>query len=577
MSSRSKSATLKDSAAIIGFEAKRWLAADSRSAAEAAEATTWTRRTRAERDNLPDGAAQWGSPMGNRGSAEQYKRIVQGLIFLKYISQTFEEHRVKLPAGEGDYAGFDPEDEDPDAPSVARQIVAGTPKVERGGANQCKAENVFWVPIDARWSHLHSPSGRGRSEAEAEGSQNTHRSVDLPGRVYKYFLNRFASTEGKNSGQFYTPSCVVRSLVEMLAPYMGCIYDPACRSGGIFVQSEKLVESHGGTIGDISMYGQDKWARRQRPFGLALRTRRVRLRRQQPKQSNAITRGPAIMNLATRRIEADIGKEHDDTFRNVQRPDLRVGYVIAKPPFNDSDWFRNDDDVRWQWSGALWTTRQGFPEVGRGGGHPFGVPPKGNGNFGWVQHFIPKLAPQGLTGVDFVCLRYAPAALANGSMSSNRSGGGDIRAAIIEAGRVSCMVTLPGRLFYSTQIPVCLWFIAKEKRSAAANTRAAPTRDRRKHTLFVDARKLGTLTNRVRDADLERIITTSHAWRSSPENLKLEIENWVGSCYSVHDFGIASRTIADIEQSRGALSKATRRITPTRNFGFRLSCNVMSR
>jgi type I restriction enzyme M protein len=240
----------------------------------------------------------------------------------------------------------------------------------------------------------------------------------------------------------------------MLAPYKGRIYDPACGSGGMFVQSEKFVESHGGKLGDISIYGQE---------------------------SNATTRRLAVMNLALRGIEADFGPEHADTFRRDLHPDLRADYVLANPPFNDSDWFRKDDDVRWQ----------------------FGVPPKGNANFAWVQHFIHHLAPQGMAG--FV--------LANGSMSSNQSGEGDIRRALIEADLVDCMVALPGQLFYSTQIPVCLWFLAKNKNADAKRG----FRDRRKQTLFIDARKLGTLIDRVHreliDADLEKITSTYHAWR----------------------------------------------------------------
>jgi type I restriction enzyme M protein len=499
--------------------------------------------------------------------ANQYKHVVLGLIFLsraerdrsrasvtrrasrglrvKYISDSFEEHHAKLLEGKGDYAGANPEDPD-----------------------EYKAENVFWVPADARWYHLQasakqstigktvddamdaierhnprlkdvlpkdyarpaldkhrlgelidligtialvSPSpqpgakpGRragdeGRQGDEGQASPKTHRSVDILGRVYEYFLTMFASAEGKNGGQFYTPSCVVRLLVEMLAPYKGRIYDPACGSGGMFVQSEKFVESHGGKLGDISIYGQDKWARRQRSFGLAKRARRVRLRRQQPKQSNATTRRLAIVNLAIRGSEADIGKEQADTFRRDLHPDLRADYVLANPPFNDSDWFRKDDDVRWQ----------------------FGVPPRGNANFAWVQHFIHHLAPQGMAG--FV--------LANGSMSSNQSGEGDIRRALIEADLVDCMVALPGQLFYSTQIPVCLWFIARDKSGGKPSTRPAghPSppgkrdgdegrlRDRRGETLFIDARKLGTLIDRVHreltDADLEKITSTYHAWR----------------------------------------------------------------
>ncbi|MCX6975876.1 MAG: N-6 DNA methylase, partial [Verrucomicrobia bacterium] len=254
-----------------------------------------------------------------------------------------------------------------------------------------------------------------------------------------------------NGGQFYTPSCVVRVLVEMLAPYKGRIYDPCCGSGGMFVQSEKFVEAHGGKIGDISIYGQE---------------------------SNSTTRRLAVMNLALRGIEADFGVEHADTFRRDLHPDLRADFVIANPPFNDSDWFRKDDGVRWQ----------------------YGVPPKGNANFAWVQHFIHHLAPNGFAG--FV--------LANGSMSSNQSGEGEIRKALIQADLVDCMVAMPGQLFYSTQIPVCLWFLAKNKNDGKR-------RKRKGETLFIDARKLGTLVDRVHrdllDVDIAKITGTYHAWR----------------------------------------------------------------
>ncbi len=460
-----------DSTAHLGFEAKLWLTADK---------------------------------LRNNMDAAEYKHVVLGLIFLKYISDTFEEHRAKLIKGEGDYEGANPEDPD-----------------------EYQAENVFWVPADARWSHLQAaarqptigktlddamvaierdnprlkgvlPKDYARPgldkqrlgelidviatielTAAGEGANvdnRTHRSVDLLGRVYEYFLTRFASAEGKNGGQFYTPSCVVRCLVEMLEPYKGRIYDPCCGSGGMFVQSEKFVESHGGKLGDISIYGQE---------------------------SNATTRRLAVMNLALRGIEADFGPEHADSFRRDLHPDLRADYVLANPPFNDSDWYRKDDDVRWR----------------------FGVPPKGNANFAWVQHFIHHLAPSGLAG--FV--------LANGSMSSNQSGEGDIRRALIEADLVDCMVALPGQLFYSTQIPVCLWFLAKDKSGRPPSTRPgghpSPSgrrdgdegkqlRDRRGETLFIDARKLGTLIDRVHreltDADLQKIAGTYHAWRGDP-------------------------------------------------------------
>ncbi len=442
---KAKTMSAEKSSANIGFEAKLWLAADK---------------------------------LRNNMDAAEYKHVVLGLIFLKYISDTFEEHREKLVAGVGDYQSANPEDQD-----------------------EYKAENVFWVPKDSRWSHLQAsakqptigklvddamvaierdnprlkgvlPKDYARPSLDkhrlgelidliatisltaASEGEKTHRSVDLLGRVYEYFLTRFASAEGKNGGQFYTPSCVVRCLVEMLGPYKGRIYDPCCGSGGMFVQSEKFVESHGGKLGDISIYGQE---------------------------SNATTRRLAVMNLALRGIDADFGPEHADTFRRDLHPDLRADYVLANPPFNDSDWYRKDDDVRWQ----------------------FGVPPKGNANFAWVQHFIHHLAPHGMAG--FV--------LANGSMSSNQSGEGEIRQKLIEADLVDCMVALPGQLFYSTQIPVCLWFLAKNKNADAKRG----FRDCRKHTLFIDARKLGTLIDRVHreltDADLQKITSTYHAWR----------------------------------------------------------------
>ena len=429
-----------DSSANLGFEAKLWLAADK---------------------------------LRNNMDAAEYKHVVLGLIFLKYISDTFDEHHAKLVAGKGDYKGADPEDKD-----------------------EYLAANVFWVPVDARWAQIQSRAklasiGRDvddamvaleRDNPRLKGALNKNygradldkhrlgelidligsiqladvasRSKDLLGRVFEYFLTQFASAEGKNGGQFYTPSCVVRVLVEMLAPYKGRIYDPCCGSGGMFVQSEKFVEAHGGQLGDVSIYGQE---------------------------SNPTTRRLAIMNLALRGIEADFGVENADTFRRDLHPDLRADYVLANPPFNDSDWFRKDDDVRWQ----------------------FGVLPKGNANFAWVQHFIHHLAPAGFAG--FV--------LANGSMSSNQSGEGDIRQKLIEADLVDCMVALPGQLFYSTQIPVCLWFLTKSK---AADARRH-FRERRKRTLFIDARKLGTLIDRVHreltDADLQKIVTTYHAWR----------------------------------------------------------------
>jgi len=280
-----------------------------------------------------------------------------------------------------------------------------------------------------------------------------NRSKDILGRVYEYFLSQFASAEGKKGGQFYTPRCVVRVLVEMLAPYKGRVYDPCCGSGGMFVQSEKFVEAHGGRIGDISIFGQE---------------------------SNHTTWRLAKMNLAIRGIDANLGNENADSFHKDLHKDLKADFVLANPPFNDSDW-RGDllrEDVRWR----------------------YGKPPVGNANFAWVQHFIHHLAPNGFAG--FV--------LANGSMSSNSSGEGEIRRKIIEADLVDCIVALPGQLFYSTQIPVCLWFLARNKRDPRF-------RDRRGETLFIDARKLGILIDRVHrdlpDDDVRRIAGTYHTWR----------------------------------------------------------------
>jgi type I restriction enzyme M protein len=281
------------------------------------------------------------------------------------------------------------------------------------------------------------------------------RAKDTLGRVYEYFLSQFASAEGKKGGQFYTPSHVVRILVEMLAPYKGRVYDPCCGSGGMFVSSEKFIEAHSGKIGDISIYGQE---------------------------SNYTTWRLAKMNLAIRGIDAQIA--HGDTFHNDRHPDLKADWVMANPPFNDSDW-RGEllkADKRWV----------------------YGVPPAGNANFAWVQHFIYHLAPTGLAG--FV--------LANGSMSSNQSNEGEIRKNIIEADLVDCMVALPGQLFYSTQIPVCLWFLARNKKNGRF-------RDRRGETLFIDARKTGTLTDRVHrelsDEDVAKIAGTYHAWRGDKD------------------------------------------------------------
>jgi type I restriction enzyme M protein len=410
----------------------------------------------------------------NNMDAAEYKHVVLGLIFLKYISDAFEERHQEL-LDQVDQ-GADPEDPD-----------------------EYLAENIFWVPKQARWSHLqghakqptigkliddamvaiedHNKSlkgvlpkdyGRPALDKTAVGElidligtiglgDKENRSKDILGRVYEYFLSQFASAEGKKGGQFYTPRCVVEVLVSMLAPYKGRIYDPCCGSAGMFVQSEKFIESHGGRIGDISVYGQE---------------------------SNPTTWRLAKMNLAIRGIDCNLGPHNGNSFHEDLHPDLKADFVLANPPFNDSDW-RGDqlrEDARWK----------------------YGVPPTGNANYAWVQHFLHHLAPHGIAG--FV--------LANGSMSSNQSGEGEIRKAIIEADLVDCMVALPGQLFYSTQIPACLWFLARSK----SNGRF---RDRRGETLFIDARKLGVLIDRVhRDLtpeEIERIAGTYHAWRGDKD------------------------------------------------------------
>jgi len=432
---RSKKAKTGSHGGPLGFEAKLWAAADA---------------------------------LRNNMDAAEYKHVVLGLIFLKYISDAFEARHAELDAQRKQ--GADPEDPD-----------------------EYRAASIFWVPKEARWSHLKAsapqptigtvvddamsaierdnaslkavlPKDYGRPGLDKQrlgqlinllsdlalGSP-ADRAKDTLGRVFEYFLAQFAGAEGKKGGQFYTPSHVVRVLVEMLAPYKGRVYDPCCGSGGMFVSSEKFIEAHSGKLGDISIYGQE---------------------------SNYTTWRLAKMNLAIRGIDAQIG--HGDTFHADKHPDLKADWVLANPPFNDSDW-RGEllkEDKRWV----------------------YGIPPASNANFAWVQHFIHHLAPTGLAG--FV--------LANGSMSSGQSGEGEIRKAIVEADLVDCMVAMPGQLFYSTQIPVCLWFLARGKKNGRF-------RDRRGETLFIDARKLGTLVDRVHrelsDEDVAKISGTYHAWR----------------------------------------------------------------
>jgi type I restriction enzyme M protein len=419
-----------------------------------------------------------------RGNMEpsDYKHVALGLIFLKHISDSFEAKRAELLADYPDGA------EDPD---------------------EYSAENVFWVPKEARWSHLQANAKQpsiGKMIDEAmiaiEKRNETLKGVlpkdyarpalnavmlgelidlisgialgqekgearDVLGRVYEYFLGQFAGSEGKRGGEFYTPRSVVRVMVEMIEPYKGRVYDPCCGSGGMFVQSEKFALEHEGRIGDIAIYGQE---------------------------SNYTTWRLCKMNLAVRGIDAEIKWNSEGSFHKDELRDLKADFILANPPFNISDWGgdRLREDVRWK----------------------YGVPPASNANFAWIQHIVHHLAPSGVAGV----------VLANGSMSSTQSGEDTIRRALIEGvggtpGVVDCMIALPGQLFYSTQIPVCLWFLARDKSNGIA--RNAKLRDRRNEILFIDARKLGHMVDRTRkefsDADIEKITRAYHAWRGEAD------------------------------------------------------------
>ncbi|MBA7578184.1 Type I restriction enzyme EcoKI M protein [subsurface metagenome] len=420
--------------------------------------------------------------------AAEYKHIVLGLIFLKYISDAFEELFDKLKKGEGEYAGADPEDKD-----------------------EYKAENVFFVPEIARWSFLQSkaklpeigkvvdsamdaiekdnPSlrdvlpkvyARGNLDPTNLGGlidlvanialgAAKARSADVLGHVFEYFLGEFALAEGKKGGQFYTPRSVVELLVEMLEPYKGRVFDPCCGSGGMFVQSEKFVADHQGKVNDISIYGQE---------------------------SNQTTWRLAKMNLAIRGIDSSQVKwNNEGSFLNNSHKDLKTDYVIANPPFNDSDW-----------SGDL---------LRKDGRWKYGTPPTGNANYAWIQHFLYHLSPSGQAG--FV--------LAKGVLTSKTSGEGDIRKELIEARLVDCIVNLPAKLFLNTQIPACLWFLSRSKVNGKF-------RNRTDEILFIDARNMGHLINRrtreFSTEDIAAIAGTYHNWRN-PEG---DYEDVKGFCNS---------------------------------------------
>ncbi len=413
--------------------------------------------------------------MRSNMDAAEYKHVVLGLIFLKYISDAFKEVHEELTKDKTS----DPEEVD-----------------------EYVARRVFWVPKEARWDYLARNAKKPeigklidealdrieRDNRSLRGvllknyarpglnkqrlgelidligtiglGDKENRSKDILGRVYEYFLGQFADAEGKKGGQFYTPRSIVKLLVEMLEPYRGRIFDPCCGSGGMFVQSEKFVQAHGGRIGDVSVFGQE---------------------------SNQTTWRLCKMNIAIRGIDARI--EWGDSFRDDQFKDLKADFILANPPFNDSDWGGEllQDDARWK----------------------FGIPPRTNANFAWVQHFIHHLSPTGMTG--FV--------LANSSMSSNTSNEREIRKNIIEADLVDCMVALPSQLFYNTGIPACLWFISRDKRNQKF-------RDRSGEVLFIDARNLGMMVDRrhreLNDEVVKKISETYHAWRGEQKDKKYQ-------------------------------------------------------
>jgi type I restriction enzyme M protein len=442
--------------------------------------------------------------------AAEYKHVVLGLIFLKFISDKFNAKYEDLKA---------------------RQKTDFTDPEER---DEYVAENVFWVPKGARWQDIQDrattaeigqivddamraieaenpalegvlPKNYARADLdkrilgevinlvgkiELVAKEAHHQGNDLLGRTYEYFIGQFAAAEGKRGGQFYTPARVVELLVRMIEPYKGRVYDPCCGSGGMFVQSEKFVEAHGGGRDDLSVYGQE---------------------------SNPQTWRLAKMNLAIRGITANLGPRAADSFHDDLNKDLKADFILANPPFNISDWGgeRRRSDVRWK----------------------FGVPPVSNANFAWVQHMVHHLAPHGLAG--FI--------LANGSLSSNQSGEGEIRAEMIRHDIVDCIVSLPSQLFYTTQIPVCMWFLARDKSNGLLRDKRL--RDRRGETLFIDARSLGHMETRTLralsspneveeggESDIGRIVEAYHAWREG----RPDYADVAGFCRSVKNEEVAS-------------------------------------
>jgi type I restriction enzyme M protein len=438
-----------------------------------------------------------------RGSmdAAQYKDFVLGLVFLKYVSDAFAERRAQVRAD-----------------ALARGVPAAQLGSFLDDVDDYARAGVFWVPRAARWDELAARAKDAdigqRIDAAMDAIMAANAALagvlpkafyrdtvdqrrlgglvtlvgeagftgregkqarDVLGEVYEYFLDTFARAEGKRGGEFYTPAPVVTVLVEMLEPYAGRVYDPCCGSGGMFVQAEKFVLAHRGRRADIAVYGQE---------------------------SNERTWRLAQMNLAIHGIIGDLSSRWADTFYEDKHPDIKADFILANPPFNMSDWARKTSDPRWK----------------------YGTPPAGNANFAWLQHIIWKLGNRGSAGV----------VLANGSMSSKQSGEGEIRAAMVEADLISCMIALPPQLFRTTQIPACLWFFAKDKGPQGAKA----LRDRRGDILFIDARTMGTMVDRTEriltDDDIAKITGAYHAWRGteSARGAGLNYADVPGFCYS---------------------------------------------
>lgn len=485
--------------------------------------------------------------------AAEYKHVVLGLIFLKYVSDTFMVRHDELARLVNDESSdyFMPTE-------AAKQSVLED-------RDEYTAEGVFWIPEGHRWSDLRkagkrpgigtridnameaiereNPSLKGvlpknfsrqeltpemlgglidvfsRSDLAAE----EHKDLDVLGRVYEYFLGKFAGGEGKRGGQYYTPRSVVQLLVEMLQPYHGRVFDPACGSGGMFVQADRFVRAHGGTHADISVYGQE---------------------------SVPTTWRLAKMNLALRGIEANLGSEWGDSFHADKHPDLRADFVIANPPFNQDDWGgeRLRQDPRWR----------------------YGAPPTGNANYGWIQHMLHHLSPLGTMAT----------VLANGSLSSQQNGEGEIRKNLVEKDLVECIVALPPQLFFGTQIPVCLWFLTKNKEGIP---NGAKTRKRSRETLFIDARRIGSMETRTirafTDQDVNTIADAYHAWRGTETSAGKPYEDLPGFCKSVTTQEIAEQNFmlspgryvgaADVEGDNEPLDEKIDRLSTELRHGFK--------